>query len=123
MTPRARRRVLGTCCRWSSSCRLLCVGARWLDLPEPLEQVVANAQRVGHCRQRRVHGAGRGEEAGVDYVEVVYVVGFAVDVERGPAGIGAEAHGAALVRDAGDGDLLAEHRPTRDARLVAAERT
>ena len=53
---------------------------------EPLEQVVADAQRVGHRRQRRVHGARGREEAGVDDVEVVEVVGLAVDVERGRAG-------------------------------------
>ena len=49
---------------------------------EPLEQVVADAQRVGHRRQRRVHRARGGEEARVDDVEVVEVVRLAVDVER-----------------------------------------
>ena len=45
-------------------------------------QVVADAQRVRHRGERRVHGAARGEEARVDDVEVVEVVRLAVDVER-----------------------------------------
>ena len=40
--------------------------------------MVADAQRVRHRRQRRVHRARRREEARVDDVEVVEVVGLAV---------------------------------------------
>src|SRR3954453_599819 len=83
--------------------------------------MVADAQRVGHRRQRRVHGGGGREEARVDDVEVVEVVRLAVEVERGPRGIETEADRPAVVRDAGDGDLLAEYRPTRDAGLMATE--
>ena len=86
--------------------------SRW----SPTRSALAIAVSPGSTAPRR-------EEAGVDDVEVVHVVGLAVDVERGPPRIRAEAHGAALVRDAGDGDLLAEHRPARDAGLVATERT
>src|SRR3954453_17421197 len=105
---------------------LECLGglaARGGRRAQPREEVITDTQRVGHCRQSWVHRAGGGEEARVDDVEVVHVVRFAVEVERRAPGIGAEAHGAALVRDAGDGDLLAEHRPPRDALLMAAERT
>src|SRR3954469_18381784 len=49
---------------------------------EPLEQVVADAQGVGHRRQRRVHGADAREEARVDDVEVVHLMGAAVRVHH-----------------------------------------
>ena len=49
---------------------------------QPFEQVIADAQRVGHRGQRRVHRAARGEEARVDDVQVVEVVRVAIDVER-----------------------------------------
>ena len=54
---------------------------------EPLEQVVADAQRVGHRGQRRVHGARRREEARVDDVEVVELVRLAVR-RRAPTSAG-----------------------------------
>src|SRR5262245_13560442 len=47
----------------------------------PLQQVVTNAQRIGHDRQRRVHGPARGEKAAVHDVEVVHVVRSAHRVE------------------------------------------
>ena len=47
-----------------------------------LEQVVADAQRVGHRGQRRVDGADAREEARVDDVEVVELVRPAVGVEH-----------------------------------------
>jgi hypothetical protein len=82
--------------------------------PEPLEQVVADAQRVGHGGKPGVHGARGWKEAGVDYVEVVDVVRFAVEVERRPFRVGTKSHRAAVVRDAGERNLLADHRPARD---------
>ena len=51
-------------------------------LREPLAQVVADAQRVRHDRQRRIHRAGRGKEARVDDIQVVQVVRFAVPIQR-----------------------------------------
>ena len=51
---------------------------------QPLEQVVADPQPVGHRRQRRVHRADAGEEARVDDVEVVELVRPAVRV-RAPS--------------------------------------
>ena len=47
---------------------------------QPLEQVVADAQRVRHRRQRRVDRADAREDARVDDVEVVELVRLAVDV-------------------------------------------
>jgi hypothetical protein len=54
---------------------------------EALEKVISDAQRVRGRRQRWIHGAGRGKEAGVDDVQFVEVMRFAVGVERRPRGI------------------------------------
>jgi hypothetical protein len=70
--------------------------------------VVGYADGVGDDGQGRVDGAGRDEEAGVDYVEVVELVGFAVDVEDRGCGIVAEADGAVLVAYAFQRDSLFE---------------
>src|SRR5438067_13665488 len=43
---------------------------------EPLPQVIAHPERVRHDGERGVHRAARGEEARVDDVEVVDVVGL-----------------------------------------------
>ena len=70
--------------------------------------MVGDADGVGDDGEGRVDGAAAGEEAGVDYVEVVEVVGLAVDVEDGLFGVGAEAAGAVLVADAFEGDAFFE---------------
>ena len=65
-----------------------------LDLGAPaihsLEQVIAYPQRVGHDRERRIHRAARAEEAGIDNVEIVELVRFAVAIERARSWIVAE---------------------------------
>jgi hypothetical protein len=48
--------------------------------------VVADAEGVRHRGQRRVHGPDAREEARVDDVQVVELVGLAVDVEDRRAG-------------------------------------
>src|SRR5438874_5042453 len=48
------------------------------SLPQPFEQVRSDAQRVGDDGQRRVHRADGHEEARVDHIEVVELVGLAV---------------------------------------------
>src|SRR3954464_10821328 len=83
--------------------------------------MVADAPRGGPCRPPPGLGGGGWEETRVDDVEVVEVVRLAVEVECGARRIATEADRAAVVCDAGDGDLLAEYRPTRDGGLVAAE--
>ena len=65
----------------------------------------ADADGVGHRGERRVHGADAREEAGVDDVEVVELVGLAVGVENRGGRVGAEPARARLVGDAGDGDV------------------
>src|SRR3954453_12915967 len=64
---------------------------------QPLGQVVAHPQGVRDGRQGGVHGADAGEEAGVDHVQVVHVVGLAVDVQGARGGIAAEADSSCLV--------------------------
>ena len=76
--------------------------------PHPLEQVVADAQRVGHRRQRRVDRPDAREEARVDDVQVVQLMRLAVDVQHRRCGMGAEAARPRLVRDARHGDLVLE---------------
>ena len=83
---------------------------------EALEQVVADAQRVGHDRQRGVHRAARREEAAVDDVEVVDIVRLAVHVERGGLRVVAEADRAVLVRHAGQRNALADEQVARGTR-------
>ena len=75
---------------------------------EPFEQMVADPQRVGDDRQRRVHRRARGEEAGIDDIEIVDLVRPAVDVERRGLGSMPEADRAVLVSGAGDRQALAE---------------
>ena len=65
---------LGPCCFWSG--RIGQSGER--PSGETLGEVLADAQGVGDDRQRRVHRADRREEARVDDVEVVELVGLAV---------------------------------------------
>ena len=72
--------------------------------PQPLEQVVADPQGIGHRRKRRVHRADAREEARVDHVEVVELVRAAVGVQHGRLRVGAEAAGAGLVGHARDRD-------------------
>ena len=94
MQERSKRLVHSACCR---------------SLGEDFrEQVVGYADGVGDDGEGWVDGAGGGEEAGVDYVEVFELVGFAVDVEDGGGGIVAEAEGAVLVANAFEGDALLE---------------
>ena len=57
---------------------------------ETLAEVIADAERVRHRGQPRVHRADAREEAGVDDVEVVELVRLAVHVEHRRLGIGAE---------------------------------
>src|SRR5215204_3422318 len=47
---------------------------------EALEQMIPDAQGVGGDRQGRIHRRARAEEAAVDDIEVVHVVGPAVHV-------------------------------------------
>src|SRR3954468_6105987 len=73
---------------------------------EPLEQVVADAERVRHRGQGRVDGADAREEARVDDVQVVELVRLAVDVEHRLGRVNAEAARAGLMGAARDRDVV-----------------
>src|SRR5271170_3506614 len=70
--------------------------------------MVGDADGVGDDGQAWIDGATAGEETGVDDVEVVEVVGLAVDVEDRLGGVSAEAEGAVLVADSVEGDAFFE---------------
>jgi len=70
--------------------------------------VVGYADGVGDDGEGGVDGTRGDEKTGVDDVEVVELVGFAVGVEDGRGGIVAEADRAVLVADAFDGNALFE---------------
>ena len=74
-------------------------------------RMVTHPERVGARGQRRVHHARVSREVGVDDIEVVDVMRFAVHGGRGVLGIDAEAAGLRFWAMPAKGDLLAEHRP------------
>src|SRR5213078_3720580 len=92
-----------------------------IALPESFEQVLAHAQGVGDDRQRRVHRADGYEEARVEDVEVVELVGLAVDVEHRRLGIAPEPGRPRLMRGRGDGHALVEVHVAPVRVLVEAE--
>ena len=63
------------------------------------EEVVSDANGVGDNGEGWVDCAAAWEKAGVYHVEIVEVVGFAVDVKDGLIGVGAKAAGSVLVAD------------------------
>src|SRR6266516_6706964 len=95
-------------------------GARAVS-PEPLPEVVTHPERVRHDGERRVHGTARGEEARVDDVKVVDVVGLAVNVESRGLGIPPEAYRAVLMRHAGERDARRDVGVQGNQVVVAAD--
>ena len=69
-----------------------------------LKQVVGDADGVGDDGVGWVDCSARGEQAGVDDIEIVEVMGLAVDVEDGGLRVGAEATGP----DTFEGDTFFE---------------
>ena len=64
---------------------------------QPFDQVITHPQGVGDGGEGWIHGADAGHEAGIHHIEVVELVGFAVQIQHGTGGIGTEAAGAGLV--------------------------
>ena len=71
---------------------------------QTLKQVVADTQCVGHDRQRRIDGTGRGKERAINDIKIVKIVRLAVDVQHAGCGFVAETECAVLVADAGDAE-------------------
>ena len=72
---------------------------------QSLCEMFGHPDGIGHRRQRRVHGADADEEAGVDDIQIVELMSFAMNVEDGGLRINAEAAGAGLMRNARDRDV------------------
>lgn len=70
--------------------------------------MVPNPQGIGDDGQGGVDCRAGDEEPSVDDIQIVEVVGLAVEVEHRGLGICSKAHGAILVADAADGDLFPE---------------
>src|SRR6266508_6768162 len=84
-----------------------------------LEQVIADAQRVGDDGEPGIDRATRAKEACIDHVEIIQLVRFAVAIERARLRVVAEADGTVLVRHASERDALAEIQIPRKEALVA----
>ena len=76
--------------------------------------MIADAQRVGHRCQRRVHRANARKEAGIDYIKVIHLMGLAVNVQHRRLGIFAEARRARLVCHTANVDLIFQVEIARD---------
>src|SRR5574337_1574510 len=83
--------------------------------------MVSYAERVGDDRQRGIHGRARYEEARVDDIEIIEVVGPAVHVEHGSFLIVTEPDRAALVGRTRDGNFLSEIQMRRQQMVLAAQ--
>ena len=83
------------------------------------EQMIADAQSIGHYRERRVHRAAGTEEACVHNVEIVEFVRFAIAIQRAAFRIIAETHGAVLMRNTGEWNPLTQIQIPRKNSLVA----
>jgi hypothetical protein len=106
----------------SSSCdRLRHCSHRRNTRPQPLQQVIADAQRIRRNCQRRVDRRARTEKAAIDHVEIVDVVSAAVDVERRRLRIPTEPDCAVLVRDAGEGNSLPHEQISWNQVFVAIQ--
>src|SRR6266496_2601102 len=84
-----------------------------------LEQVIADAQRVGYDGEPGIDRATRTKEACIDNVEIIQLVRLAIAIERARLRIVSEPDGAVLVRKSGKRNKLQEEQITREKTLVA----
>ena len=89
-------------------------GGRSTGSAETLEDAVTDAERVGHGRQGRVDRPDAGEDARVRDIQIVELMGLAVDIEDRRGRVGAKTDGSRLVRYACDTDFVLEIRRARD---------
>src|SRR5271166_750932 len=75
---------------------------------QTLQNVIAHPQRIGHDRQRRIHGRARREEAAIHDVEILKIMGLAIYVQRRGFGIMPKADGAVLMSDARQRNALSD---------------
>src|SRR5215472_14109662 len=68
-------------------------------------EMLGHANRIGHCGKRGVHRPDAHEKAGVNYVQIIQLMSFAVDIENGAFRVRAESAGSCLMRHTRDGDI------------------
>ena len=90
-----------------------------LPLPQPLDQMIAQPQSIGHHRQCRIDRGAGWEETGVGNVEVIHFMRPAIPVERGSLRIVAESDRTVLMRHAGERNALAHKKISREQALMA----
>src|SRR5262249_40414337 len=73
--------------------------------PEPVGKVLANPDRVGHCGESRSYRSHARQEARIRHVQIVKLVGLAVDIEHGCRWISAETAGPGLIGDTRTGPV------------------
>src|SRR2546426_7657400 len=88
-------------------------------LREPREQVIPDAERVGHDRERRVYCSARDEAASVHHVEILHFVRLAVRIQRGSLRVAPEADRSVLVGDPSQRNALAEIKAPREQAFMA----
>src|SRR5690242_6897688 len=71
--------------------------------PEPAHEVLAHPDRVGHSGESWSHRSHTRQETRIRHVQVVKLVGLAVDVEHGCRRISAEPAGPGLIGDSRTG--------------------
>src|SRR5262249_14874540 len=84
----------------------------------PLQQMITDSQCVGNDCECWIHRAARTEKAGIDNVEIVKFVSFAIAIERAGLRIVAKADRPVLVRNTSERDTLAEEQVTGEETLV-----
>src|SRR6516225_7580078 len=88
---------------------------------EPVEQMIADPERVGDDRQGRVYRRARREKAGVHDIEIVDLVGPAIDVESRAVRVAAKADCAVLMAGPGNRQTLSEIGVLRQQMRLAAD--
>src|SRR5438552_3245523 len=84
-----------------------------------LEQVIADAQRVGYDGEPWIDRATGREKACIDHIEIIQLVRFAVAIERARLWVVSEADRPVLMRHASQRDALAEIQIAREEALMA----
>ena len=64
----------------------------------PLQQMLTHSQCIGNNRKGWVYRSAGWEKRSINYIEVVCIMGFAIDIKHGSFRIIAKPAGAALVR-------------------------
>src|SRR5215475_3108637 len=68
-------------------------------------EMLSHTNRVGHCGKRGVHRPDADEEAGVDHIQIVELMRFAVDIENRTFRVATETTGPGLMSHTSDGDF------------------